>query len=65
MDGLHELLYFSGVKPGVLEIVDGDLQYADFINCILRCSQCGQGFELCCEIYHGAGGHFTLTDLPP
>ncbi|MCH9723365.1 MAG: hypothetical protein K0U86_00495 [Planctomycetes bacterium] len=61
MDELHEKLFFNGVKPGLLTIFDGSLQYGDDIECTLECQKCGQKFELYCNIYHGRGGYFRPT----
>jgi uncharacterized protein YbaR (Trm112 family) len=61
MDVLHEKLFFKGVKPGLLTILDGSLRYSDHIECTLECRECGQTFELSCNIYHGRGGYFRTA----
>ena len=48
----------AAVTDGTLRIVDGSLQWNDYISCKLKCSTCGQEFDLDCETYHGAGGHW-------
>lgn len=58
LEALHERLFFDGVKSGVLEIVDGSLQWSDHIDCTLRCLFCKQQFRLSCETYHVSGGQF-------
>ncbi|MGY8771608.1 MAG: hypothetical protein ACKVH8_24595 [Pirellulales bacterium] len=60
MQSLHDKLFFDGVRVGVLEITDGDLQWADHIQCTLACSRCGKQFRLECETYHGGGVRFEV-----
>ena len=59
LDAIHRDLVDNGITPGVLRIMDGSLQQGDFISCTLRCTRCGQKFQLTCETYHGGGGNFT------
>lgn len=58
LEELHNLLFMSGIHSGLLTIVDGDLQWADDINCTMQCSKCNQQFQLVCNTYHGRGGRF-------
>jgi hypothetical protein len=59
LQALHHRLFFSGVKPGVLVIEDGDLQWSDSMECVLRCTACGQRFKLSfCR-----GGSFGPIDV--
>jgi len=64
LETLHHRLFFDGIKRGVLEIVDGSLQWSDNIECTLRCVHCQQRFALDCETYHGSGGRFGPVDTP-
>ncbi len=54
----HERLILDFVQKGVLLIVDGDLQWSDYIECGLRCAKCERRFRLTCETYHGSGGEW-------
>lgn len=47
-----------------LQIVSGDLQWSDHIDCLMKCATCGQQFELTCETYHGAGGKWQVLNRP-
>lgn len=49
LETLHRHLFFDGVRPGVLEILSGSLQWSDSMQCTLRCVYCKQHFELECE----------------
>lgn len=49
----------AAVTNKLLEITSGDLQWSDYIECDVRCTNCGANFRLCCETYHGAGGSLS------
>ncbi len=34
----------------------------DAFDYFFRCSVCGARFNLSCDIYHGAGGHWTMVE---
>lgn len=46
-----------------LAIANGDLQWSDYIECDLRCTDCGATFRLCCETYHGSGGTWSRVKV--
>jgi len=47
LEKAHNHIYFRGVKPEVLRILDGSLQFDnEGMDCVLRCNRCGQQFEL-------------------
>jgi len=48
----------KAVTGGTLEIIDGSLQWDDDIVCKMKCTTCGQQFELNCNTYHGRGGQW-------
>jgi len=56
-------LFFNGIKPGVLKILDGSLQCGDDMACLMECVYCKQQFSLICETYHGMGGEFGPTEI--
>ena len=58
LQSLHGRLFFEGKDVGVLEVMDGSLQWSDHIECTMRCICCQQQFTLDCETYHGMGGWF-------
>ncbi len=62
LQNLQHHLDHAGIRPGVLAVKAGNLQWADFIECVLECNSCGQRFALSCETYHGAGGTFGPVD---
>lgn len=37
---------------------DGQLQWQDLIECVLRCLACGTRFRLHVETFHGGGGEW-------
>ena len=45
-----------------LAIANGDLQWSDYIECDLRCTDCGAMFRLTCETYHGSGGTWSRVE---
>ena len=59
IDSLHSSLMAS-IRGGGLEIESGDLQWADVIDCALKCSGCGRHFHLTCETFHGSGGEWRV-----
>ena len=61
LEDLHRKLFFAGVKTGLLIIEDGDLQWSDYMECTLRCSACGQRFQLS----YVRGGEFRPIDPNP
>ncbi|MFL5328943.1 MAG: hypothetical protein ACJ8C4_08495 [Gemmataceae bacterium] len=62
LQDLHNRLFFDGVKTGVLQVVDGSLQWDDFIDCTLECAACHERFCLMCDVYHGSGGEYGPID---
>ena len=46
---LHDHLFFDGIKPGIIEVLSGSLQWNDSIQCNLRCAHCKQRFEFACQ----------------
>ncbi len=45
-----------GIPTGEFEVVSGDLQWADIIDCGIKHVPTGKTWRLNCERYHGAGG---------
>ena len=62
LQALHDHLYFDGVKPGILEILSGSLQWNDSIECTLRCVHCKQWFEF---VFAKFLGRFGPIATPP
>jgi hypothetical protein len=58
LDNLLSRVYREGIATGALEILDGSLEWADHLGCLLVCRSCGGRFRLRCETYHGLGGWF-------
>jgi hypothetical protein len=48
------------VASGLLVVDWGDLPWTDYIDCEVRCPQCGTRFRLTCETYHGSGGEWKI-----
>ena len=46
----------AGVSSGEFEILSGDLQWADYVECKVRKKQTGEIWWVHCETYHGSGG---------
>jgi len=49
----------TAVENKLLEIIRGDLQRSDYIECDVRCTECANTFRLACETYHGSGGSLS------
>jgi hypothetical protein len=60
-DDLRELIAAvqEALGRGRLEIVSGDLQWQDYMECVLRHTSTGRRYRLECETYHGSGGRWT------
>jgi len=57
---LHEGLYFNGIRPGLLNVVVGSLQYGEEIDCLLECATCGQRIQFYCIMR--TGGRFERVE---
>ncbi len=49
------------VLNDIIEIVSGELQWSDYVECDLLCNYCGAKFYLRCETYHGSGGSWSCN----
>jgi hypothetical protein len=59
---LHATL-LTLIRNRALEIEFGDLQWGDYLDCTLKCADCGKRFHLTCETYDGSGGEWRVQ--PP
>lgn len=52
----------AGVSTGELEIISGELQWSDYVECKILKKQSGEKWWVHCETYHGSGGAWEPLD---
>jgi hypothetical protein len=58
----HNTLALAAVNHKFV-VEERELQWQDFIDCVLRCVECGRRYRLTVETYHGRGGEWR--EEPP
>ena len=52
----------DGIPTGEFEIVSGELQWSDIVDCEIRHVPTAKTWRLNCETYHGTGGTWEPTE---
>ena len=52
----------NGIPTGEFELISGDLQWSDFVDCRIKHNPTGKTWWLHYETYHGSGGAWEPSE---